>query len=102
MPGPLLEVFAEMQGSVLWNETQVPVLALMPHFHLHIWNKGALECEGHDGAEFASLEDAILEAFGAEELWSVLVRECGDPRQYAFLITGADGTALTELGFRKF
>jgi hypothetical protein len=71
-------------------------------YHLHIRKGQVLECEDKDGAEFASLEDAYLEAFAsAQELWDELLRGHHDPRQYTFVIAGADGAALTELSFQE-
>jgi hypothetical protein len=69
-------------------------------FYLHIRKGEVLECEDNEGAEFPALEDAYLEAFAsAQELWNALIRNRRDPRQFAFVITGADGVALTELPF---
>ena len=72
----------------------------MARYYLHIRKGEVLECEDKDGAEFATLEDAYLEAFAsAQELWNDLIRKHRDPRQFAFVISGADGVALTELPF---
>ena len=72
----------------------------MARYYLHIWKGEVLECEDKEGAEVASLEDAYLEAFAsAQELWNDLIRKHRDPRQFAFVVTGADGVALTELPF---
>jgi hypothetical protein len=73
---------------------------VMARYYLHIWKGEVLECEDKEGAEVASLEDAYLEAFAsAQELWNDLIRRHRDPRQFAFVITDADGVALTELPF---
>jgi hypothetical protein len=56
----------------------------------------------HDGAEFASIEEAYLESFkGAQELWPELLRNRQDPRQYAYHITDSDGAVLMELPFAE-
>jgi Domain of unknown function (DUF6894) len=73
---------------------------VMARYYLHIRRGEALECEDKHGAEFAGLEHAYLEAFAsAQELWNDFIRKQRDPRQFAFVITGADGVALTELPF---
>jgi hypothetical protein len=75
---------------------------VMARYYLHIRKGEVLECDDKDGAEFATLEDAYLEAFAsAQELCNDLIRKHRDPRQFAFVIAGADGVALTELPFAE-
>jgi hypothetical protein len=53
-----------------------------------------------EGADFASIEEAFLEAFeGAQELWHEFLRNRDDPRRYAYEITDRHAVVLMELPF---
>jgi hypothetical protein len=71
-------------------------------FHLHLRCDDLLTAPDEEGADFAGLEDAYLEAFAsAQELWPNLLKDRCDPRRYAYDITDAAGVALMELRFTE-
>jgi hypothetical protein len=74
--------------------------SIVQRLHLNLRQGEILVAPDHEGAEFASIEEAFLEAFrGAQELWSELLRDRQDPRRYAYEITDARGVILMEVPF---
>lgn len=73
----------------------------MPIFHLNLRDNGTLWPD-QDGAEFASLDEAYLEAFaGAQEMWTPRLRDRKSPLSCAFEITDAAGNILLTLPFSE-
>ena len=55
-----------------------------------------------EGAEFADVEQAYLEAFeGAQDMWSELLRQRRDPRQCAFEVRNERRDLLFVLPFME-
>ena len=75
---------------------------IMQRFYLNLYRGKALAAPDDEGAEFASIEDAFLEAFSsAQELWPEFLRKRQDPREYAFHIADARGVVLMEVPFAE-
>lgn len=74
----------------------------MQRYYFHLRKSGVREIEDEEGAGFACLEDAYLEAFkGAQELSQVLMRERRDPSGYAYEIVAGNGVVLMDLPFSE-
>lgn len=73
----------------------------MPIFHLNLRDNGTLWPD-QDGAEFASLDEAYLEAFaGAQEMWTPRLRDRKSPLSCAFEIADSAGNVLVTLPFSE-
>jgi hypothetical protein len=71
-------------------------------FYLNLRRADLTVASDDEGAGFASIEEAYLEAFkGARELWPELLRNRQDPRQYTYEITDRCGAVLMELPFAE-
>jgi hypothetical protein len=74
----------------------------MQRFYLNLHRGEALVAPDDEGAEFACIEEAFLEAFGAaQELWTEFLRKRQDPREYAYHIADGRGVVLMELPFAE-
>jgi hypothetical protein len=74
----------------------------MQRFYLNLHRGDALAAPDDEGAEFASIEEAFLEAFStAQELWPEFLRKRQDPREYAYHIADARGVVLMEVPFAE-
>ena len=73
----------------------------MPRFFFHFRQGGEL-IRDPEGTEFASVEEAFLDAArAAQDMWSELLRERRDPRRCAFEVRDADGHLLFLFPFQE-
>ena len=74
----------------------------MRRYYLNLRRGGALAAPDDEGADFASIEEAFLEAFtSAQELWPEFLRKRQDPREYAYQIADKRGVVLMEVPFAE-
>ena len=73
----------------------------MPRYFFD-FREGSDCCVDAQGAEFADVEQAYLEAFeGAQDMWSELLRQRRDPRQWAFEVRNEQRDLLFVLPFME-
>ena len=73
----------------------------MPRFFFD-FRQGAERCPDAEGAEFANVEQAYLEAFkAAQEMWSEFLRQRQDPRRCVFEVRNDQRELLFVLPFHE-
>lgn len=73
----------------------------MPLFYFNFRDENELLPDAN-GIEFASIEEAYLEAFqGAQQMWAEMLQKRKDPMRCAFEIADAGGSVLMVLPFSE-